>query len=334
MHPAARWLGLTFACTTCAPGLDPCAPAAPGAVLECAVPGVFDRGFSLRVPTGWDGRSALPVVIAFHGGGGNRVSADRVTCATGEPGTAGCLSTYALAAGFAVVSPDGTGLRPLRNVRSWNAGGGNAPWHCISRGACQSGVDDEAFFDQLLTELRRLVPVDPRRVFLTGLSNGGAISHRLACARPDVVAAIAAVGGENQYVAAGGRCARGAAVLQIHGTEDQCWGFATGTTSCAFLEAGYRVGFDDTLDAWRRLNGCTDTFVDAPLPDAANDGTRSVRRAWTGCARAVEGLRVEGGGHTWPGGQPYLSEGEVGRVSRDFNASETIVSFFHAHPRP
>jgi predicted esterase len=149
-----------------------------------------------------------------------------------------------------VVLPDGTGLRPLRNVRSWNAGGGTDGWQCVSRGACQQGVDDGAFFDQLLVELARVVPVDARRVFLTGLSNGGAISHRLACERPSVVAAIATVGGTNQYTAAGGRCAARVPVLAIHGSDDPCWGYETGTAACAFLEAAETKGFV-VLDACR-----------------------------------------------------------------------------------
>jgi len=317
----------------CGPDPSRCDRAEAGAALECALPGVFDRGFSVRVPRGWDGVAALPVIVAFHGGGGNRRSAEQVTAPTGEPGDPQGLPAVANAAGYVVVMPDGTGLRPLRNVRSWNAGGGTDGWQCVSRGACQDGVDDVAFFDQLLAELARIVPVDPGRVFLTGLSNGGAISHRLACARPGVVAAIAAVGGANQFVAAGGACAGGVAVLQIHGTEDPCWAFATGTSACAFLEDGRRVGFDDTLEAWRTRNGCSTEVIDTPLPDTTNDGTRSVRRVWRGCTAAVEGVRVEGGGHTWPGGDAYLGADTIGRVSRDFQASAEIVSFFNAHPR-
>ncbi len=317
----------------CSPEPDRCGPAGPGASLECALPGVFDRAFSVRVPRGWDGASALPVIVAFHGGGGNRRSAESVTCPTGEAGDPGCLSALATGAGYTVVLPDGTGLRPLRNVRSWNAGGGTDGWQCVSRGACQEGIDDVAYFDALLAEVGRIVRVDRRRVYLTGLSNGGAISHRLACARPGVIAAIAAVGGANQYAAAGGACEGGVAVMQIHGTDDPCWAFATGTSACSFLEPGHRVGFDDTLEGWRVRNGCSERFDDTALPDTEDDGTRTIRRVWTGCTAAVVGLRVEGGGHTWPGGHAYLDSATVGRVARDFQASAEIVRFFDAHPR-
>lgn len=318
----------------CVKTLDRCERAAPGASLECPVPDVFDRAFSVRVPAGWNGVTALPVIVAFHGGGGNRESAEAVTCPHGEPGEAGCLTTLANAAGYALVLPDGTGLRPLRNVRSWNAGGGRDGWQCVSRGACEQNVDDVDFFDRLLVEVARVVPIDPRRVYLTGLSNGGAISHRLACERPNVIAAIATVGGTNQFVAAGGRCDARVPVLAIHGSEDPCWAYETGTAACAFLEPGRKVGVDDSMEGWRARNACTAAFTDSPLPDLMTDGTRATRRTWLGCAAAVERIRVEGGGHTWPGGNQYLDEPSVGRVARDFRASDEILRFFDAHPRP
>ena len=317
----------------CLTTLDPCGRATPGASLECPIEGAFDRAFSVRVPSRWDGVAALPVIVALHGGGGNRRSAESVTCPTGTPGEPGCLSAVAAAAGYALVLPDGTGLRPLRNVRSWNAGGGRDGWQCVSRGACQSGVDDVEYFDRLLAAVERVVPIDRRRVFVTGLSNGGAMSHRLACERPGVVAAVAAVGGTNQHAVAGGRCDARVPVLQVHGVDDPCWGYETRTATCAFLEEGRKVGVDDTLAAWRARNGCSATASDEALPDVAPDGTRALRRTWAGCAAPVVHLRVEGGGHTWPGGHQYLDVDTVGRVSRDFNASEEIVRFFDANPR-
>ena len=196
MVPATRLLALAAVVTlagapsACLSRAEPCAGVAvrPGDSLECPVPEWVDRGFDLEVPAGWDGRSPLPILFAFHGGGGNRRSAASVTCPDGKLDAPECLSAVAKAAGFALVRADGTGSRPVRNVRTWNAGGGVGPWNCTSGGACASGVDDVRFFDDLLAEVGRVVPVDPKRVHLTGLSNGAAISHRLACERPARVA--------------------------------------------------------------------------------------------------------------------------------------------------
>lgn len=317
----------------CVPVFERCGRASPGASLECPLEAAFDRGFSVRVPASWDGVRPLPVVIAFHGGGGNRQSAERVTCPDGEAGGSQCLAATANRAGYVVVLPDGTGSRPTRNVRTWNAGGGAQGWDCTSGGACAAKVDDVRFFEVLLAEVERVVPVDRKRIFLTGLSNGAAMSHRLACERPNLVAAIAAFGGTNQY-ATGARCDASIPVLQIHGSEDPCWTYVTSSNACATLEPGKKLGVAESNEGWRVRNGCSESFVDAALPDVANDGTRVTRRTWSGCTAALEHLRVEGGGHTWPGGYQYLDEDTVGRVSRDVDGNSEILRFFDAHPKP
>lgn len=316
--------------------LEPCAgrPVTPGQSLACPVPGHTDRAFDLELPASWDGSSPLPLLVAFHGGGGNRHGALRVTCPGGDTDSPACLSAQARARGLAVVRPDGTGSRPLRNVRTWNAGGGKGGLDCTSGPACKSGVDDLAYFDDLLAEVQRTVPVDGKRIFLTGLSNGGAISHRIACERPDRIAAIAAVGGANQFAFAGGACPGGVAVLQVHGTDDPCWTYAPTTRSCLAGDSGLKAGAAESTEGWRVRNGCGATPVETPIPDAdPGDGTRSTRVAWPGCSAAVELIRVEGGGHTWPGGFPYLGEDRVGRIPRDYG-SELLLDFLLAHPKP
>ncbi|HRC54726.1 MAG TPA: hypothetical protein PKU97_02335, partial [Kofleriaceae bacterium] len=82
-----------------------------GSRHECEVPGWLDRAFSLEVPAAWDGGSSLPVLFVFHGGGGNRQSANRVSCPDGDTAAPACLAATALARGYAVVTPDGTGGR-------------------------------------------------------------------------------------------------------------------------------------------------------------------------------------------------------------------------------
>ena len=321
-------------------GFDPLARCAgrdvsAGDSLECPVPQWDDRSFQLQLPDSWDGSSPLPLVVAFHGGGGNRKSANSVTCPGGHTGNAGCLAKIARRRGYAVVLPDGTGTRPLRAVRTWNAGGGQDGWNCTSGGACRSGVDDEAYFDDLLAEVRRTVPVDRRRIHATGLSNGGAMAHRVACARSDVLASIVSVGSGNQYAAAGGDCAGGVAVLQIHGTDDPCWTYETSSESCLDDHGGDKIGAEESAESWRQRNGC-DAMAEEDVPldvrDAA-DPTRAYRRSYAGCAADVELIRLEGAGHTWPGGDQYLKVSRIGRVSRQID-SELIVEFMDAHPRP
>lgn len=297
------------------------------------MPGYTDRAFDLDLPADWDGASPLPLVVVFHGGGGRRESAETVSCPDGDRANPLCLGQLARKAGFAVVRPDGVGTRPARNVRTWNAGGGRDGWTCVSGGACRSGADDVGYVDALLTELRATVPIDPKRVYATGLSNGGAMSHRVACERPDVFAAVAPVAGTNQ-LSTSAPCAAAVPVLQVHGTSDPCWSYTTSDASCLQADDGKKLGVAESMEGWRLRNGCAATTVEMQLPDLApTDGTRATRVVWSGCKAAVELLRIDGGGHTWPNGHPYFSEDRVGRVSRDVG-SDAIVAFFLAHPKP
>jgi polyhydroxybutyrate depolymerase len=325
-------------------GLAACRPAflpecdsldlGPGAHASCKMPGHLDRGYDLQVPASWDGVSPLPLVIAYHGGGGNRVAAQRVTCAGGDLGGDNCLVEMANARGYAVVSPDGIGSRPLRDVRTWNAGGGTVPGrYCASGQACARGIDDIGYTDDLLAEVGAAIAIDANRIYATGLSNGGAMSHRLACERPAVMAAVAPVGGANQHADDGGACSASVPVLHIHGTLDPAWPF-DGGVSGILENKGEKTSVEQTMTSWALRNGCGATFVDAAVPDVdSGDGVVSTRRTWDGCAAATELIIMEGAGHTWPSGFQYFGVDTIGAMTQDFG-NEVILDFFDAHPRP
>lgn len=189
--------------------------------------------------------------------------------------------------------------------------------------------------DALLDELHRALKLDDARIYATGISNGGAMSHRLACERSEVFAAIAPVAGANQALGwPGCEPSHPVPVLHIHGLEDPCWGYHGDSTErlCAESGEGVYMDVETSMEGWRERNGCTDT-TKSPVPDATDDGTLLVRVSGVGCAADTELLQVEGGGHTWPGGWQYLSEDRIGRVSTDIVGSDEIWSFFAAHPR-
>ncbi len=310
--------------------LSPCKSGQPGQVLQCPTPGYTDRAFALHLPANWDGSTALPLVYLFHGGLGNRGSADEATCSVSSPKA--CFVTNANARGYAVVIPDGTGFRPSRNLRTWNAGGGVDDWACVSGGACKSQQDDMAYLDTVFQEVENISNIDADHIFATGLSNGGAISHRFACERPGHIAGIAAVSGTNQYAAAGAACTGGAAILQIHGQDDPVWLYETSYGGSITPDNQRKLGALDSTLQWAQRNGCSDIVVDSALPDLEEDGTHSRKASWQDCQAPVELITVEGGGHTWPGGQSLLDGERVGAVSKDFKANDLILDFFDAAP--
>lgn len=303
-----------------------------GGHAECAVPGWVDRAFELDVPASWDGTSPLPVIVLFHGGGGSRQGANRSTCPGGDEADAGCLREVAARRGYALVVPDGTGQRPLRNVRTWNGGGGNE-LQCTSGPACKSRVDDIGYVLDLLAEVKAAVPVDDGRVYATGISNGGAMSHRVACELPGTFAAIVGVAGANQFADDGGPCAAQVPVRQIHGTLDPCWAYDGGTAACAQDDGGAKTSVAATMEGWRTRNGCAATFADVPRADRdPADTTQLVIRTWAGCAAPTELFVVDGGGHTWPSGWAYLDASRIGAVSFEVD-NDDVVDFFDANAR-
>ncbi|MGQ0551465.1 MAG: alpha/beta hydrolase family esterase, partial [Armatimonadota bacterium] len=90
----------------------------------------------------------------------------------------------------------------------------------------------------------------------------------------------------------------------------------------------------ETVAAWVALNRCASPPAVALEPDRdPQDGTRVRREAYGSCGEGSEVVlyAVEGGGHTWPGGQQYLPERVIGRTSRDIDANEVLWAFFKKH---
>lgn len=296
-----------------------------GQSVECTMPGYTDRAFDLRLPPSWDGASPLPLIVALHGGGAWKGAAETVSCVDADRRDEHCLGNLAVARGYALAYPNGVGSRPLRGVRTWNAGGGRNGFVCGFGAACSLDVDDVGYIADMFVEIEAAIPIDATRVYATGISNGGAMTHRLGCEARARFAAIVPVAGANIFADSGGSCDVQIPILDIHGTADPAWVYDSVTKS-----NGYWSGVDETMENWRVRNGCAATYVDEPLPDSANDGQTSVRRRWDGCAVATERIRIENGGHTWPSGNQYFSSDRIGPVTFDFG-SEIILDFFDAH---
>lgn len=305
-----------------------------GEAMTCAVPGYDDRDYDLIVPEDYKGEE-VPLLIVLHGGGGNRFGALRVACPEADIDSAECLHQRALARGYAVVAPDGT-PGGLGNFRTWNAGGGGDKYRCTSGRACKDGVDHVGYIEAVIAHVSERLAVDPKRVFATGISNGGAMSHRLACELSEQIAAVAPVGGAMQLTVHE-PCApsRPVPVLQVHGTEDPCWRFEGGVPICSKWFVGQpgkeHVPVMRSVDEWAEINQCSAETTETWLDDTEPDGTRTARVRWEGCAADTELLRIDGAGHTWPRGQQYLSDDTIGVVPQDWG-SDVLLDWFDAHP--
>lgn len=264
----ARLAALVAALLPAVLGIGPAGanPVDPPGVLTF---GGLPRTYVLHVPPGLSAPSGL--VINLHGAG-----------MTGAQQAA--LTNYNAVAnqyGFVVAYPDGIDL-------SWADG----------RGAStpdRQGVDDVGFLAALIGRLSRDFTVPPRRVFVTGMSAGGFMAARLGCDRADLVAAVAPVAGT---LGAGLPCSpsRPVSMLVIHATGDTVVPY-DGGPMIGRGGPSEILGAPALAERFRQADGCPGPFVELTA------GGPVQRMAATGCAGGTEValLRIDGGGHVWPG---------------------------------
>jgi polyhydroxybutyrate depolymerase len=195
-------------------------------------------------------------------------------------------------------------------------------------------VDDVQFIRDLLDQLPGMAAVDPERVYATGMSAGGAMSHRLACELADRIAAAGVVAGP--MVDAPCAPSRPVPMIAFYGTADPLVNYEGGRVVHGPESEPLRSLMGDSTPnavlmpaetwaaGWVGRNGCSP--VPEPIPA---QGDVSGQR-YTGCEDGADVVfyRIEGGGHTWPGGTPLSI---VGKTSKDIDASETMWEFFKEH---
>jgi polyhydroxybutyrate depolymerase len=252
-----------------------------------------------------------PLLVALHGGG---TPAELMRLYSR-------FDDIAAREQFAVAYPYGVG-------RWWNDGR-------LAEGLRESDADDVAFVRALIADIDARIKIDHRRIFATGISNGGFMSMRLACEASNVFAAIAIVAA-TMPEDLGARCrpSKPVSVLVINGTADALVPYVGGFARTANTLRGAIWSTDRTVAFWANHNRCAERPALSVLPDIdPTDGSRVIEAEFRQCAGApVRLLRVEGGGHTWPGGLQLLPTVMLGNTNRDLDASEAIWSFFKAAP--
>lgn len=258
-----------------APALDASAPdAVPVDPLVAA------RPFHLQV-RGTDPTRPAPLLVMLHGYAASAAIEE----------TYFQLGPEAARRGYLYATPDGTFDSQTR--RFWNA-----------TDACcnfdHRALDDVAYLDALIDNVASRYPVDRRRVFVLGHSNGAFLSHRYACDRADRVAGIVALAGMQWLDGARCRPSRRVPVLQVHGTMDEVISYTGGNVGMG--NAADFPSVDTTLARWAGYNGCTgaretlSTRLDLDIGLAGED-TRMERTLGCPADGTVELWAIEGGRH-------------------------------------
>jgi polyhydroxybutyrate depolymerase len=261
---------------------------------------VAGRALRVVTPSALAPGQKVPLLVVLHGLGSSPETVARyygIEAVVDELGVA-----VAYPEGSEEVS--GTGWIGQRH-RFWNA----TDWCCNFQG---SSVDDVAYLDLVLDDLLARYPVDARRVYLLGLSNGGYMAHRYACDRAERVAAIVSQAGAMWADAARCRPGEAVAVLQLHGTEDTMVPYG-GMPPRGPGGPSQPSARQTALD-WVALDRC-ELRVDtsAPARDLLSDvdGAETSTERWGGC-RGVELWTLHGAPHVPRPRQPDFARALVG----------------------
>lgn len=265
----------------------------------------LERQYLVHLPAGYSPTWPMPVVLNFHGGGGNAEWQQRETG----------MNATADTGGFVVVYPQGTS-GPF-GLGTWNAGS------CCGL-AMRRNVDDVKFTAALLDDLASKHPVDKRRIFATGMSNGAMLVYRLACELSDRIAAVAPVAGA---LLDAGHCEprRPIPVLHFHGTADKLVPFEGGYGKIG--SSGEFRSVVETISKFVQFNECSKE------PEKAYDKGDATCQSFRSCKNSadVNLCTIDGGGHTWPGAKP---NDKRGKTSYNISANDAMWDFFRSHPMP
>ena len=265
------------------------------------------RPTEVYVPSGYDGQTRLPLILALHGlGQGANASAWMRSNFPLEP--------LAESRGFLVCYPSGT----VDAAGRWFW---NGPDFLSFSGP---DVDDSGYLRGVIEEIQRRFAVDPKRIYVTGYSSGGAMSHRLALEHADLIAGIASMSGRTYYDPNACHPIEPVHVLQIDGSLDFPLGWTGPDYGLPFVAEA--PGSVRTVQIWAGFNGCQNPVFDAvPTLDLTYQvgGIDTTVMRYTQCppGGSVELWTVIGGTHSW--GLPCSPE-----------CLPLLVDWLLAHPKP
>jgi polyhydroxybutyrate depolymerase len=273
-----------------------------------------ERTYVVHVPPGAAAKRDLPLVVVLHGGGGSGAGVAKQTGFTAE----------ADRRGFVVAYPDGTRRAgsPLDALGrlgfyTWNAGDCCGP-------AMEQDVDDVGFIRAMVAAIVAARPINQKRIYAAGISNGGMMAYRLACEASDVFAGVGVVAGA--VVVTPCKPVTAVSVIHIHGAEDENVPVAGGIGRKALTRAVYPP-VKSSIQLWAAADGCGPAQPTRPSAEV----TESRYSDCQGGTMVVYDL-VAGGGHSWPGGERMARF--LDPPSPAMAATPAIWRFFAAHPKP
>ena len=262
----------------------------------------------VHVPPSYDPGTPTPLVLLLHGYGASGAIQESYMQFT----------PLADEFGFLYLRPDG---------RIETGGAGNRFWSATTPCCNFYGApdDDDDYLLDLINEMKSQYNVDPLRVYVIGHSNGGFMSHRMACDHSDTIAAIASLAGATFLDPNDCQPTGNVHVLQIHGTADDTILYAGGFTfEDPPAPGGEYPGAGATVEQWAANNGCA-IVADTSAPNI--DLEANLAGAETTVTRYFTSCDPEGSAELWT----IVGGSHVPALSATF--SRQVVEFLYAHPK-
>lgn len=264
-------------------------------------PLITARPYESKVPSSYDGKKAMPLVVLLHGFGASGLTQDLLF------GFSQLVDRFE----FLYAYPDGT--VDQTGKRFWNA----------TEVCCdlfKTGVDDVAYVDAVIDDMSARYNVDKQRIFVIGHSNGGFMSLRYACDRANRVAAIMSLAGASYKDMTKCQPSETVAVLQVHGDMDMTVPFGGAMMGGLAIPSAA-----ETVAGWANKNGCQSTTdTSSPAIDIesnlAGAETRVAKHPGCRSGGAAELWTIAGGSHV-----PTFSRPAWG---------EAVIGFLYAHVKP
>lgn len=261
-----------------------------GTLDETISSGGKTRHYLLHIPSSYQQENAVSLILNFHGYGSNSRQEENLTD----------MSAKADRENFIVVYPDGLD-------QTWHDGSGT------------EGDADKQFIRDLIKSLENRYRIDPKRIYATGISNGGGMTNRLGCDMADLIAAIAPNSGAYNFWQ---DChpSRPVPVLAFHGLNDNIVPYDGGTPKAM------EPPIEEWAASWGTLNGCSST------PNITTPAEGVSVRTWSGCKENADVIlyTLSNHGHSWPGSTIMPKA----ITSQAVNATDVMWEFFKAHPLP
>jgi len=272
--------------------------------------GTYNRTFEYYIPSSYGG-SDVPLLFSFHGLGSSGDAQRDLTR----------FDELAEQEGFIAVFPDATELDPgdypeaelppLEGAEiQWNLGGESLQYY--------AGVDDVGFVSDMVDWFETNYNIDEGCIYSTGMSDGALFSYLLAF-NLTTFAAIAPVCGPMPW-GFGNLTAPPTTVILMHGTLDSVLYY----DGYGGMGGNVTYSVNETIAFWLDVDGITSEPVETVWGPTGSDSTVVTRYVYSGGTDGTEVIlfKVNGGGHTWPGG--FLYSVLVGKVTTHIDGSAMI----------